>query len=899
MPVLESGYSEYLFTIAQCYLGLGYSVLPVYGDLDIQRAKVCPIPWTYFQQRHASHTDLRNWFMHLGYGGLAIVCGRISGLIVLDFDDPALAQEFARRYPDLTETWTVQSGGRKLPHYYYRLPLHASIASQKREGVDLQSGGRYVVAPPTMTTTMEWRVLQGRQPRMLTERDLRRISAFVAVGASESQELTSEQPLFTFLIASNKEDKHTASQQPAEALVSGKNNSGKRDASSRTTYTSPSLLISEIKQADCGDADKLVSRYLKLAPSGRNEALFHTAVWARDHGWGEETVKHCLVDQHIRRLPDGLHQSETPEQRRKEATRTIESAFSRPPRHGGSRHSSGLISNAVRESLLKRKETATLRVLEAFTLAGWQPGRVFTEREAREVARSFTVGDWSVRKALRQIRLFDPPSANSATADENIQKPEYKKCFFVNQSKPTENKQRGRPARFYVMPDHKALCEKLGIEPAPGNHVAPEDLRSCRAYRQAVLRELIRRRPGHYSRDWLADLLGVSISTTRRYTQDASFVVTPAYHESPLLWRNLDSLIPPDIQDARHGSFLEDSNGKKYPPIRPIAKRLLGKSGFAWFKWRGVNHYAYAKSGETPPTPSAPEAVLSQADQHILNGLSSTTNRQPASSAPSAPAPMTPSKPPGVEKPSPNYTAPLDDARLEETARRVYDIIKQFNTSSTLSLANARALVTQYGAYAVENMVTVIQNRSDVRNTGGFLTQMLEAQHGFMTEDSLTIAEIYAAERAFLVTHEINPQRALSWQNACDLARQYGQVAIENAIKLLRQRNVKNPAGFMVRLLRSEPALASVHNSQPDEQFVEHVYNTLRQMNPQRALSRKMVRRIVAARGRQAVTDALHRIKLHGNVQNPAGLLVTMLRAQDLVRKQRPKRQPTRGNNSG
>jgi hypothetical protein len=175
---------------------------------------------------------------------------------------------------------------------------------------------------------------------------------------------------------------------------------------------------------------------------------------------------------------------------------------------------------------------------------------------------------------------------------------------------------------------------------------------------------------------------------------------------------------------------------------------------------------------------------------------------------------------------------------------------------------------------------------------------MLEEQHGNMSEDSLTIAEIYVAERAFLVTREINPQRALSWQKACDLARQYGQVAIENAIKVLRQRNVKNPAGFMVRLLRSEPTLASVHNGQPDEAFVEHVYNTLRQMNPQRALSRKMVRRLVAARGRQAVADALHRLNQHGNVQNPAGFLVTILRAQDVVRKQHSKRQATNGSDS-
>jgi hypothetical protein len=207
------------------------------------------------------------------------------------------------------------------------------------------------------------------------------------------------------------------------------------------------------------------------------------------------------------------------------------------------------------------------------------------------------------------------------------------------------------------------------------------------------------------------------------------------------------------------------------------------------------------------------------------------------------------------------------------------------DTGRTLSLANARALVVQYGAYTVENMVETIKNRGDVRNPAGFLTEILASRYGFMTDESLTVAEIYAAERAFIVTREINPQRALRWKNACNLARDYGQAAVENAIKILRQRNVKNPAGLLIRLLRSEPGLASAHMNTPDDAFVEHVYNTLRQINPQRALSRNMIRRIFAARGRQAVTEALRHVKQRGSVQNPAGYLVTLLHAQHIVRK--------------
>ncbi len=875
MPVLESGYAEYLFLAAQCYLGLGYSVIPVYGNLDIERAKVCPLPWTYYQQRRATNHDLRTWFTKLNYGGVAIITGRISGLVALDFDDPVLASDFALRFPELTETWTVQSGNRQLPHYYYRLPLNLNISSQKRAGVDLQSGGRYIVAPPTTVMTMEWRTVRGGQPKMLTERDFRRISAFMGTSTPDLPENAANPSLFAFLGMSK------SSVQPSIR------------ASTSSTYGGIAESGSPILPSS-SDNNQLVARYLKLAPGGRNEALFQTAIWARDHGWHEDHTKRVLVGEHIRHMPGCEHRSESPEQRRREALRTIESAYSRPPRttqngtDSGREHvharwakrAAGIISNNIREALLQRKETAALRVLEALTLAGFQPGDIFTERQARDTARRYAVGDWSVRKAIHHTKIFrtPPESAQQATAKLvdtaiNTKNTEYKKCFFVNQPKPTVIQTRGRPTRYYTIPDQETLCHMLDVQPAPSSHANADDLRSVRTYRQSMFRELVKRRPGHYSRDWLAGFLGVSVSTTRRYTHDMAFAVTPTYYDSVLLWHNVDSLIPPDIHDARPGSFLEDSQGKHYPPMRIIAQRLLRKSGVVRFKWRGVNHYGYANNPAQPVTEIRPNAAQ----------IPPKVEQQIASSPPLIPLKIV--EPPRAEKPPPRYTSPLADARLEAAARRVYDSMGPLDNKQTLSLANARSLVTNYGELAVENLIAHIQTRANVRNPVGLLTRLLSRQYAFMTDDELTIAEIYVAELAFRVTREINPERALSWVNACKLARQYGQVAIERAVMTLRKRQVKNPAGFLIKLLKSDPSLANPHAGPPDQQFVEHVYNTLRQMNPQRALSRKLVYRLVAARGRQAVSDALHLIKQRGNVQNPAGFLVTLLRAQDVVRK--------------
>lgn len=90
----ESGYHEALFHAACTYLTRGWSVIPVYGDADPERAKVAAVEWAAFQRRRGSAHGAHRWFMERRFAGLAIVTGRISSLAVLDFDDLA---RFAKR----------------------------------------------------------------------------------------------------------------------------------------------------------------------------------------------------------------------------------------------------------------------------------------------------------------------------------------------------------------------------------------------------------------------------------------------------------------------------------------------------------------------------------------------------------------------------------------------------------------------------------------------------------------------------------------------------------------------------------------------------------------------------------------------------------------------------------
>jgi hypothetical protein len=106
------------------------------------------VTWSAYQRRKPSLFDLRRWARRGLFGNVGIVCGEVSGsLVVLDFDDPALYDTFGARFPDLAETYTVASGGGGC-HVY----LRADVLPRSRRGrsVELCVNGRQVAAPPSI-----------------------------------------------------------------------------------------------------------------------------------------------------------------------------------------------------------------------------------------------------------------------------------------------------------------------------------------------------------------------------------------------------------------------------------------------------------------------------------------------------------------------------------------------------------------------------------------------------------------------------------------------------------------------------------------------------------------------------------------------------------------------------
>ncbi len=396
-----------LFAGKQC-VAKKISVIPLVGEANPGRAKMAAVRWGRYQTTLPTPDDLYEWFVVQGYRGLGIVCGSVSRLIVLDFDDAAQASEFRRQHPDLTATYTVESGGRKLPHYYFRIPQGMVVQTRSVPGIDLRGEGSYVVAAPTQIGEQVWRVMDGREPRLLTGCDLRRVLAFMAAVRP---------------VAHHNGFKGTSGIIPVYAGDADDRDNGRR------------------RNSDASNV--LLARYSAKLSCGRNNALFAAACYGRDRGWSQDETAEALVSVHGLQRADGV-EAESLHNRMQEARRTIASVYSRPPRPMVDMSEVGSVGiptpttkpgllNAVREWLLGHKLAAAARVLDGLYMAGLKAGETFTERRACDLLRNFGIGRRSIMTALKSVlpdgkTLFDwrrnsdasdslPPDTPQSTAD--------------------------------------------------------------------------------------------------------------------------------------------------------------------------------------------------------------------------------------------------------------------------------------------------------------------------------------------------------------------------------------------------------------------------------------------------------------------------------------------------
>jgi hypothetical protein len=134
---------------AASYLQRGWSVIP--APVGAKRSLV---QWKRWQTSRPDLELWQAWFARWPRCNLAIVTGRVSGIVVLDVDPrhgglDSLAR-LERQYGELPETATVLTpgGGR---HLYYQHPggRISNSAGQLAAGVDVRGDGGLALLPPS------------------------------------------------------------------------------------------------------------------------------------------------------------------------------------------------------------------------------------------------------------------------------------------------------------------------------------------------------------------------------------------------------------------------------------------------------------------------------------------------------------------------------------------------------------------------------------------------------------------------------------------------------------------------------------------------------------------------------------------------------------------------------
>lgn len=141
-----------MLEIALKYLSLGWSIIPVK-----QGSKLPAISsWLEYQKRQPTTEEVTKWWTEMPQSNIAIVCGKVSGIIVVDLDKGS-----DRSQLDLPITLVSKTGGGGF-HYFYKWReglVGAKVGIQQK--VDIRSDNSYIVAPPSLHQSgnlYEWTV---------------------------------------------------------------------------------------------------------------------------------------------------------------------------------------------------------------------------------------------------------------------------------------------------------------------------------------------------------------------------------------------------------------------------------------------------------------------------------------------------------------------------------------------------------------------------------------------------------------------------------------------------------------------------------------------------------------------------------------------------------------------
>jgi hypothetical protein len=126
------------------YIRMGFSVIPVRPD------KKPFIKWEPYQKHRATEEELKTWWTKWPNAMIGVVTGGISGVAVIDVDDPDKGMLALSEYLSscMVPTAKTPRGGY---HLYFKAP-ETPLSNNARlvPGCDFRGEGGYVIAPPSV-----------------------------------------------------------------------------------------------------------------------------------------------------------------------------------------------------------------------------------------------------------------------------------------------------------------------------------------------------------------------------------------------------------------------------------------------------------------------------------------------------------------------------------------------------------------------------------------------------------------------------------------------------------------------------------------------------------------------------------------------------------------------------
>lgn len=145
---------------AKKYLERGWSVIPITKGSKIPAIS----QWTKYQTQKPTIEEVTKWWTDMPEAGIALVCGKVSDVIVVDIDSGKGEPDTKNLELPPTLSTKTGGGGRHLIYKWRKGLIGAKVGVRKL--IDIRSDNSYIVLPPSLHHSgknYEW-ILEDEEP---------------------------------------------------------------------------------------------------------------------------------------------------------------------------------------------------------------------------------------------------------------------------------------------------------------------------------------------------------------------------------------------------------------------------------------------------------------------------------------------------------------------------------------------------------------------------------------------------------------------------------------------------------------------------------------------------------------------------------------------------------------